>query len=785
MASPFTVFRKNQRLAMAILVGVALLAFVIAPALQSVIDRSYQNMAAGTGAKKTLVSWRGSSVNGEQAQRLLQKNYQCQSFLQRVASEVIKGGGSPKVPGFRSDGRSIDLGLTPNNQIAVLRSQILAAKAKEMGIDFDDSAVDSYLRAFTDGRITTQRFAEMMREQDKLSRFDLYQFLKTEFAANVIEKAAMAGLTDGSMPVLTPGKNWQMFLRFRQRARIEAFPVLVDDFLPQVTGTPSDAELQALFAEGKERPADRFRPEPGFLRRYAADLEFVSGSLEKFVASEQAKLTEEQILKAYEERVKEGRFQVPVPATTEPPAAATPATQPDTTTPEPATPEPAPANTPQPNSPAPEAGTPADPSAASPAPTSSNDGTESEKTPPTGDRPPAVEAPGEPGGGEPAAGDQAQQPGRSAVRLVSFQEQVATEGAVQEPPPASDATTIAAPEEGQPPAPAGASTPAATSTVTPPAMRTQTLDEVRAQLTRDLAMNDARTKMTEALEKVQNQMLTYSEEMQIYLRSQEAGDTSVAKPAPIDLAKVADEAGLTYGRTGMVDADSVQSLPIGRSNVGQASFASQVLVPGLGTYQPFSSNALELDAGFTTYLFWKTEERDVKVPTFSEAKEEVVAAWKRAEARKLAEKKAQDLVGLLDQQTESPWNAVLSETERPLVVQPSTFSWMQPPQSFLGAPFLSTVEGVESPGEEFMRQVFSTPVGKSTVAPNAPKSIYYVARVTEVIPQGKDLQEMFARTPIQMESRQLGFMENQPIFADWYRQLESEMQVKWAGEGGQ
>ena len=58
MASPFTVFRKNQRLAMAILVGVALLAFVIAPALQSVIDRSYQNIAAGTGAKKTLVSWR-------------------------------------------------------------------------------------------------------------------------------------------------------------------------------------------------------------------------------------------------------------------------------------------------------------------------------------------------------------------------------------------------------------------------------------------------------------------------------------------------------------------------------------------------------------------------------------------------------------------------------------------------------------------------------------------------------------------------------------------------------
>ena len=81
-----------------------------------------------------------------------------------------------------------------------------------------------------------------------------------------------------------------------------------------------------------------------------------------------------------------------------------------------------------------------------------------------------------------------------------------------------------------------------------------------------------------------------------------------------------------------------------------------------------------------------------------------------------------------------------------------------------------------------MRQVFSTPVGKSTVASNAPKSIFYVVRVTEVIPQGKDLQELFARTPIQMESRQLGFMENQPIFADWYDQLEREMQVQWAQE---
>ncbi len=110
--------------------------------------------------------------------------------------------------------------------------------------------------------------------------------------------------------MITP-QSWQLFLRFQQRARIEAFPVLVDDYLSKVTATPSDADLKALYEEGKKRYPNKMFPEPGFQRRYEANIEFVSGNLEAFIDAEKKKLTEEQILAAYNERVAAGRYQVP------------------------------------------------------------------------------------------------------------------------------------------------------------------------------------------------------------------------------------------------------------------------------------------------------------------------------------------------------------------------------------------------------------------------------------------------------------------------------------------
>ncbi len=82
------------------------------------------------------------------------------------------------------------------------------------------------------------------------------------------------------------------------KSTYRSLPVLVDDYLSKVTATPSDADLKALYEEGKKRYPNKMFPEPGFQRRYEANIEFVSGNLEAFIDAEKKKLTDEQILAA-------------------------------------------------------------------------------------------------------------------------------------------------------------------------------------------------------------------------------------------------------------------------------------------------------------------------------------------------------------------------------------------------------------------------------------------------------------------------------------------------------
>jgi hypothetical protein len=54
-----------------------------------------------------------------------------------------------------------------------------------------------------------------------------------------------------------------------------------------------------------------------------------------------------------------------------------------------------------------------------------------------------------------------------------------------------------------------------------------------------------------------------------------------------------------------------------------------------------------------------------------------------------------------------------------------------------------------------------------------------VVHLAELLPKETELMEQFARSPIQFQNRQLGFAENQPIFRDWYQNVEKELNVQW------
>ncbi len=232
---------------------------------------------------------------------------------------------------------------------------------------------------------------------------------------------------------------------------------------------------------------------------------------------------------------------------------------------------------------------------------------------------------------------------------------------------------------------------------------------------RGLAITPAQVKLQAALQYVNQEMEKYQQELQYYLDSERTGYDKVAKPAPIDLAKLADLNGLEYGRTGMIDALTAANTDIGKTifqnqrSFDPPTFAQIMLNPSVGKYIPYSFDSLGLGSSLSTFVTWKVDEKAAYSPTFEQARSEVEAAWKMQKARDLAKARAEELVTLLEEK--SGWSQVLNETEQALIIRPTPFTWLQQP-SFLSREIrTSIVENIGEVNDEFMESAFKTKIG--------------------------------------------------------------------------
>lgn len=142
------------------------------------------------------------------------------------------------------------------------------------------------------------------------------------------------------------------------------------------------------------------------------------------------------------------------------------------------------------------------------------------------------------------------------------------------------------------------------------------------------------------------------------------------------------------------------------------------------------------------FAIWKSEQVDAHEPkALEEIRDQVATAWRSHQARKLAEARAKELAAKAKEAAKPLTEALQNETvtgqkDSLLVdVKPTgSFSWMT--FFFFGGGFqtppprISTVAGVDKPGESFMKTVFKDiKVGEAGVAANADKSVYYVVQV--------------------------------------------------------
>ena len=220
------------------------------------------------------------------------------------------------------------------------------------------------------------------------------------------------------------------------------------------------------------------------------------------------------------------------------------------------------------------------------------------------------------------------------------------------------------------------------------------------------------------------------------------------EPPPPALKELAATNGLVVDETPLADELQIGDYELGKAfrfsfagnQFRRESFAELAYTDRQPLYKADQIRSFEVDVEF---LYWKVKEEGSFVPKLADVRGEVVNTWKRGEAYKIAKAEAERLAKSLP--GDKPLKETVGEAQAKNVLGPPEFSWMSrgslPTGS--GAPMLSSVEGVEFPGNEFMRAVFALQPGKIGVAANAPQTVVYVVRVAAESPDEELRRKQF------------------------------------------
>lgn len=795
---------------MAAAVLIAILSFVVAPMLQSFTGRG--SVSGRRDANAKAASWSGGSITQDQLDIELGELAVANTFLKKLAFDVREKGGFPKVPEVRPDFALV--GITPDTRdpSSILERKILAAEANRMGIHFDDQSVKTFLQKFVDGKLSGEQIQKALREVSggRMSLVDFNRLMKEELAKNAVLRLANGGqryeerANAQGLPTAVlspPSKNWQYFTRFKRRASVETYPVFVKDFEESIDGKPTDKELRELFDKGKEltRINQPILTEPAFMTPELADFEFIACDIEKIIDEEKTKITEELLRSEYERRAKEKVFDVPM--TEEEKKALQEKIEQEKK--EQQAKEPAPANLPptldNPDSPAPAPAPAAEPAAAPAAEPAPAPAPEPAPAPAAEPAPAPAAEPAPP----PAANPQSSLTQNQPTRLVSFQDP-APQPPAEAPAPVTPApvtpapvttaaeTPAAVPQVTEVPATAlpATETPSAAPSAVPQAappeapavpMRTQSFEEVKEALARELAAGPAFRVLEQRVNEMRDLMEIYAANRRAWERAVAEKDSSMKEPEMLNLQQIADKYGFQYGRTDLIDVRTASSLPIGRSRVSRGPRMQPFEFPNLIRFAP---NPLESDslgnlymplqstALLTRYLFWKVAHEASSTPSFETARESVTSVWKMQRAAEKAESKAKDIATKASASSLS--ESLGSDTERGLVVRPTPFSWFNP----LMADFdiqLSNVENLKPLDNDFMEKVFAAEPGTTLVASDAAKEIFYVVKVLDFSPSEEDLMLSFSAAPNTGGVQNVSNMESSSLIRSWFSTVQKQL----------
>jgi len=144
MASPFSVFRKRQKLAMAVLCLLAMVSFVLLPYLQDIVGGK-------ASVNKVVVK---TSTYGNLRERDLEILRQQQQRILGVLTDVRQMAGVPASLARQQ----VEMFVGPATEQSVVDRWLLAKYAEKMGMVISDQTVIAFLKALTQDRVKRDGF---------------------------------------------------------------------------------------------------------------------------------------------------------------------------------------------------------------------------------------------------------------------------------------------------------------------------------------------------------------------------------------------------------------------------------------------------------------------------------------------------------------------------------------------------------------------------------------------------------------------------------------------------
>jgi len=228
MASPFSIFRKHQKIAYAILTIACMVVFVFA----GPFTRSSNNPAAG-GKGAEVATWKFGTIYSSDVDNVRRSRHAINAFFSEAVNELASKG---KVPD--------QIRSYPVDENSVLQAIVLHKKAEQMGIAVNDKTVNDHIESVTQNALSSDEKAQIAAkiatgQNSRLTARQLVDALRFE-----LELAVLTNLLHSDvLEIDTPQQRWDYFSELNRRATVEVLPVAVKDFVGKVKATPSDSEV--------------------------------------------------------------------------------------------------------------------------------------------------------------------------------------------------------------------------------------------------------------------------------------------------------------------------------------------------------------------------------------------------------------------------------------------------------------------------------------------------------------------------------------------------------------